>query len=589
MRKFTADFETTTTLENTHVWAYGICEIGNPDNFIYGTKISDFILWCYKQKDNPQLFFHNLKFDGEFIINYLLKNGYTYFKDREQKQDKSFTCLISSDGLFYSLEIYFKIGKYHDHKVSIYDSLKILNMSVEKIAKSFKLPISKLEIDYSLHNTLPEGSILTDKEVAYLRNDVEIMARALDIMFTSGLNKMTIGSDALNYYKTINKHFDEFFPVVDLDTDKYLRESYRGGFTYLNPKYKEKETRGGIVLDVNSLYPSVMYNELLPYGIPIFFAGKYEYDENQPLYIQKISCSFKVKKDKIPTLQLKNYTLAFMQNEYIEDSKGEIYTFTLTSVDLELFFNHYEVENLSYEYGYKFKAMKGLFKSYIDKWTEEKIKAKKEGNSGMYTISKLLLNSLYGKFGTNPNARRKFPYLEDDMVKYKLHDIEVKDPIYVPMASFITSYARKKTIETSQIIRDYSMKKYNEDRYIYSDTDSIHCLFEVEEIEKSVFKFKEEDKELNDIIDIDDYRLGAWKIESTYIKGKYIRQKCYIELGIDENNKEKLNVVIAGLPKKLSHKVNFENFNNELSVDGKLTFKHTKGGIVLVETTFSIK
>lgn len=589
MRKFTADFETTTTLENTHVWAYGICEIGNPDNFIYGTKISDFILWCYRQKDNPMLFFHNLKFDGEFIINYLLKNGYTYFKDREQKCNKSFTCLISSDGLFYSLEIYFKVGKYHDQKVSIYDSLKILNFSVDKVAKSFKLPISKLEIDYSLHNTLPEGSPLTDKEVAYLRNDVEIMARALDIMFTSGLNKMTIGSDALNYYKSINKHFDEFFPVVDLDTDKYLRESYRGGFTYLNPKYKEKETRGGIVLDVNSLYPSVMYNELLPFGVPIFFAGKYEYDPDLPLYIQKITCSFKIKKNKIPTLQLKNYTLAFMQNEYIEDSKGEIYTFTLTSVDLELFFSQYDVENLTYEYGYKFKGIKGLFKSYIDKWTNEKIKAKKEGNSGMYTISKLLLNSLYGKFGTNPNARRKYPYLEDDMVKYALHEMEVKDPIYVPMASFITSYARKKTILTSQAIRDYSMKKYNEDRYVYSDTDSIHCLFEVEEIEKGVYKFKDEDKELNDIIDIDDYRLGAWKIESTYIKGKYIRQKCYIELGFDNDNKEKLNVVVAGLPKKLSHKVNFDNFNSDLSVDGKLTFKHTKGGIVLVETTFSIK
>lgn len=274
-----------------------------------------------------------------------------------------------------------------------------------------------------------------------------------------------------------------------------------------------------------------------------------------------------------------------MQNEYIEDSKGEIYTFTLTSVDLELFLTQYDTEFLTYEYGYKFKGIKGLFTTYIDKWTAEKIKAKKEGNGGMYTISKLLLNSLYGKFGTNPNARRKYPYLEDDVVKYALHEIEVKDPIYVPMASFITSYARKKTILTSQAIRDYSLKKYGVDRYVYSDTDSIHCLFNVEEIEDGVYKFTDEDKELNDIIDIDDYRLGAWKIESRYLKGKYIRQKCYIELGYDD----KLNVVVAGLPKKLAHKVNFNNFNSELSVGGKLTFKHTKGGIVLVETTFSIK
>lgn len=585
MRKFTADFETTTNVDNTHVWAYGISEIGNPDNFIYGTKISDFILWCYKQKDNPFIFFHNLKFDGVFILNYLLSNGYTYFKDKKDKKDKSFTCLISGDGLFYSLEIYFKTGRYHDQKVSIYDSLKILNMSVDKIAKSFNLPIGKLEIDYSRHNLLPEGSPLTKEEVAYLRNDVEIMSRALDVMFTSGLTKMTIGSDALTDYKNMNKYFNNFFPVVDLELDKDLRESYRGGFTYLNPKYKLKETGKGIVLDVNSLYPSVLHNELMPYDMPVYFKGKYEEDKDYPLYIQKISCSFKIKPNKIPTIQLKNYRLAFMENEYVEDSNGEIYTFTLTNVDLELFLKQYDIDYIVYEYGFKFKGIKGLFTSYIDKWTEEKIKAKKEGNSGMYTISKLLLNSLYGKFGTNPNTRRKYPYLEDGIVKFSLHEMETKDPIYVPIASFCTSYARRKTIETSQAIRDYSMKKYGVDKYVYSDTDSIHCLFDVDEVEKSVFKFKEEDKELNDIIDIDDYRLGAWKIESRYVKGKYIRQKSYIELGYDD----KLNVVVAGLPKKLAHKVNFENFNENLSVGGKLTFKHTKGGIVLVETTFTIK
>ena len=585
MRKFTADFETTTNVDKTNVWAYGICEIGKPDNFIYGTNISDFILWCYKQKDNPVLYFHNLKFDSSFILNYLLKNGYTYFKDKEEKKDKSFTCLVTSDGLFYSLEIIFKVGKYHDHKVTIYDSLKILNMSVDKVAKCFKLPINKLEIDYTRHNDLPEGTPLSGEEVAYLRNDVEIMARALDIMFNSGLSKMTIGSDALTYYKKLNKNFDNLFPIFNIETDGYLRESYRGGFTYLNPKYKEKVTGSGIVLDVNSLYPSVMYNELLPYDIPVFYAGKYEEDKDYPLYIQKISAIFKIKKDKIPTLQLKNYTSLFLQNEYVEDSKGEILTFTLTNIDLELFLEQYDVEYIVYEYGYKFKGIRGLFSSYIDKWTEEKIKAKKEGNGGMYTISKLLLNSLYGKFGTNPKSRRKFPYLENDIVKFGMHDEEVKEPIYVPMASFITSYARRKTILTSQAIRDYSLKKYKTDKYVYSDTDSIHCLFDVEEVEKGVYKFLEKDKELNDIIDIDDYRLGAWKIESRYQMGKYIRQKCYIELGYDD----KLNVVVAGLPKRLAYKVNFDNFNSELSIDGKLTYKHTKGGIVLVETTFSIK
>ena len=48
------------------------------------------------------------------------------------------------------------------------------------------------------------------------------------------------------------------------------------------------------------------------------------------------------------------------------------------------------------------------------------------------------------------------------------------------------------------------------------DTDSIHMLEMNEE-------------ELKQFVDIDDYRLGAFKIESRYDRGRYLRQKCYIE------------------------------------------------------------
>ena len=189
-----------------------------------------------------------------------------------------------------------------------------------------------------------------------------------------------------------------------------------------------------------------------------------------------------------------------------------------------------------------------------------------------------------GKFGLNPNVRSKFPYLnEEGIVKYGMYPQEQRQSIYIPVASFITSYARKKTITTSQIIKEYSLNKYNKDLYIYSDTDSIHVT-------------KLTEKELSQIVDVDDYRLGAWKIESKFKKGKYLRQKCYIELG----NDEKLNVTIAGLPKKLAPFINFDNFNVGFTTENidhnlikhigkKLTYKHVKGGVLLVETDFTIK
>ena len=61
MKKYTADFETTTEIEDCRVWAYAICEIGKPDNFIYGNNLDDFMGWCARPKDNDVLYFHNLQ------------------------------------------------------------------------------------------------------------------------------------------------------------------------------------------------------------------------------------------------------------------------------------------------------------------------------------------------------------------------------------------------------------------------------------------------------------------------------------------------------------------------------------------------
>ena len=468
MRKFTADFETNVNEQDCRVWAWAICEIGKPEHFVYGNSIDGFINWCANKKYNYTVYFHNLKFDGEYIFNYLLKNGYVLIKDKKERKDKTFTCLISGMGQFYSIEIYFTVGNHRVNKVTIYDSLKILNMSVDVIAKQFDLPINKLEIDYKEFREI--GHELTCEEVDYIRNDVEIMSRALDIMFKLGLTKMTIGSCALHNYKDTIKNFRIYYPELPLELDMDMRKSYKGGFTYLNPLYKEKEVSNGIVLDVNSLYPSVMKNAYLPFGKPIYFSGKYEYSYLYPLYIQRLSCSFELKEGKIPTIQLKNNP-SYNPTEYLTSSNGDIITLTLTNVDLKLFLENYNVKFLTYDGGWKFKQTKGLFDKYITIWSNNKIEAKKNGNKALYMVSKLMLNSLYGKFAKNPMNRSKYPYINNDgEVSYTLGDIEEGKGLYIPIGAFITSYAREKTIRTSQAIRDYTVRKYGIDYYIYSDT-----------------------------------------------------------------------------------------------------------------------
>ena len=134
--------------------------------------------------------------------------------------------------------------------------------------------------------------------------------------------------------------------------------------------------------------------ETMPIGKPIYFEGKYTEDNIYPLYVQVISCQFELKKNKIPCVQIKN-SMSFLPNEYLKSSNGHLVTLTLTKPDLELFLEQYDVTELYYENGWKFRASEHIFDNYIDYWTEEKITAGKEGNKGRRQIAKLMLNSLY--------------------------------------------------------------------------------------------------------------------------------------------------------------------------------------------------
>lgn len=395
--RYAADFETTTDVNDCRVWAYSVYGI-DEDEFIYGNSLDDFMEWCKSGRENKTCYFHNLSFDGEYIINWLFLHSYTFIEDPKEKQSFTFATLIDDMGKFYKIEVYFYVKGHHTRKVAFLDSLKIFpNFSVDRIAKSFGLPIQKLKIDY--HEYREVGHVLTDEEIAYIRNDVEIVARALKIMFDQNLTKMTLASDALADFKDRFKgNFRRYFPKLDRNMDADIRRSYRGGFTYVSDKYKGVECGAGYTLDVNSLYPSVLAcvdeGVLMPYGDPLYYDGVYEYDPEYPLYVQTFTCKFTLKPNMIPTVQLKN-TMGFIANEWLKDSNNELITLTLTNPDLELFLKHYDVEGMTYHSGWKFKGAAELFTNYINYWTEQKIKAGKEGNKGKRQIAKLMLNSLY--------------------------------------------------------------------------------------------------------------------------------------------------------------------------------------------------
>lgn len=604
------DFETTTLADDCRVWGWASCSITNTDNITMGNNIESFIDFSSSKK-KMTIFFHNLKFDGGFIDNWLLHDGYQVISDKKYLVPKSFTTTISGMGQWYAINIMFENG----NKCVIYDSLKKLPFRVKEIAKAFKLSMAKGSIDYE--KTRPVNYLLTENEKDYIRKDVKIVAEALKIQYEEGMDGMTVSKDCLNdYIATIGgeNRFRNLFPILSDEVHNNLKLAYRGGWVYVKESIASRVLGRGVSYDFNSLYPSRMKDCLMPYGLPIPFKGKYNFIKSYPLHIQHIQCEFQIKNDHLPTIQIKGseWGRYFKASEYLDSSRGMRVDLYLTNIDLELFFDHYEVFNLDYIDGYMFKAKHGMFDKYIDKHNFVKM----QSDGANRALAKLKMNGLYGKFGSDLDVTGKLPYLKDDgstgyrkkSLRYiekdgkevlyddmDLHDYQ--EAVYIPVAIFTTSYGRDLTIRSAQSVYK---------RFCYADTDSIHLTGTTEP------------KNFKDIIH--PYKLGYLKRESIFVKAKFLRAKTYMEeicikyirnedgsLYVDPygdnvyketdiKNKETtiLSVKCAGLDDQAKPFVTFDNFyiGSHIKVPEhamKLRPKHVKGGIVLERKEINIR
>ena len=81
--KLSCDFETTTDPLDVRVWASCAVDIETLETAFIGNSIDSFFEWLSDK--NTVCYFHNLKFDGEFILSYLLTHGYKYSDSKLQK------------------------------------------------------------------------------------------------------------------------------------------------------------------------------------------------------------------------------------------------------------------------------------------------------------------------------------------------------------------------------------------------------------------------------------------------------------------------------------------------------------------------
>lgn len=554
---YVADFETTSKRYYeehgyTKVWLWAVSD-SNANIVKYGDSIETFIDWC-KENNGTLVFFHNLKFDGSFILNYLLENNFKYIDNIKTTDSKGFSALLGDMGEFYQIKINFSS---HSH-ITIQDSLKIIPLKVKVIAKAFNLPIQKEIIDYDKYE-------INETTLSYIYNDVKIVAMALKFFRDKGFIKMTIGSNAYNDFKESCKLPSSRYPRLDREWLKEWRGAYRGGRSQVNPRYADKILHNVNRYDINSMYPYTMVHYPMPYGHPIEMneVGLWKFE------LYEVYIDFTLKEGHLPTL-LKTATLYNRTGDtYYTDSDG-IIELKISNIDLELLKRHYDIRYLKYKKIYGFKTTTDMFKDWVMKYYN--LKAVSTG--GMRLMYKLIINNLYGKFGSKPTGQNKIPVMTADGLGFKYSEISDRGQYYLPVAIAVTSYAHK-MIDDAIMLTGY-------DNFVYCDTDSVHTL-----------------GTLPDNI-VDNKEIGKFKLESTETISKYVRQKCYI---YKEDNK--WQVTCSGMTESLKEymvreygddiinqfKVGLhldENSPHITRNDMKLRPKQVKGGVILEEVPFSL-
>lgn len=579
---YIADTETTDRNGAQCVWLWAVISEDGTEKI--GDNI-DSLMQCIfsvprATREKITIFFHNLKFDGSFIVNWLLSNGYKH--ELKAEKSKTFEVFIDDRGTWYSITINHK-----NKKVYIWDSYKKIPLSVEDIGKTYG-KISKGEIDHTLNR--PEGYEPTVEEIEYCLNDCRIVRIAMLEQYKHGLTSMTIGGDVLKEHKRIyggKKVFNFLFPNLDgtdpntgRTYDEYSRKAYKGAFCWANPKFTNTVINEKIrVYDVNSLYPYAMHSpNFYPVGIPFYGTGKPQIKQNT-CYIIHVLIQFNLKNNGVPCIIDRNTNrfnmLSWLNSSIGATGKLEYMEMWFTNIDIELIKLNY-ICDIKYIDYYEFEGSCQLFDTYIDKYMDMKIQATKDGDKGKRQIAKLFLNNGYGKYGQNNDCNRKKPALNEEILEFSSFKGEDRATIYSPVAAFVTSYAREYTIKSCM---------QNIDRLLYCDTDSMHLIG---------------DTDPNGIY-VDDTALGAWKLENTFVQGKYLRQKTYIET----DSKGEYHITAGGFVKSIyidgkrytrdyyyQHILNLsiDDFKKGLSIPkGRQTAKQTKGGIKIVNSDFTIR
>ena len=450
--------------------------------------------WCYF--DNPLSFWkffykhteHKRKLwilARNIVFDFTIVEGWKYLRQVGFKlkffHNSGCTSIISVKGRYGSLVF-----------------LDIMNWFVESLAKTGeRIGMPKLDIDFD--------TCSVDYLKIYGKRDVEIeianfklFIKFLEVNCISRLC-YTRGSTAMaaflfrHYHTEIYIHNNK--EAIDLE-----RDSYRGARTecfFLG----ELENANYYILDVNSLYPFVMRNNLYPVKYKKITSTITQPALRDYLKTKSVTGRVLVETDE-PVYAVRRGRTVFPIGRF---------WVTLTTPELLYALEHNHIVKIHDVVIYE---QANIFKSYVDRFYKLRQEFKSAGVAEYEELCKKMLNSLYGKFGQKAEVWTKIGVCPDEpdrveivfqhgvcgvkQIRYLLGEIyeltgyEECFDSFPAIAAHVSAFARMQLYKL--------MQKAGEGNYFYCDTDSLIVN------EAGLRNLENE---------LDENKLGSLKIEDT--------------------------------------------------------------------------
>ncbi len=533
-----------------------ITSFGKDQKELFNNFINN-LLSTYLSKERKLLVYaHNFSgFDGIFLMKHLINYG---------KVEP-----LLFNGRLISIKVKLNVKGYNNKIIVFKDSYLLLPLALRLLCKAFNITMPKGYFPFKLTNIFYSGvlpkfeywtgisldtykSLVTEHKgkfwcfkleaVKYCKLDCkclhEVITKFNALIFgefkINAHRALTLPSLAMKIYKT---HFMPENSIYQLlgPIEQAIRQSYTGGAVDVYIPHNRithflsnvrTEFKNLFYYDVNSLYPTVMSKFLMPVGKPTYFEGdirKIDPNAYGFFYCKMTSPDYL----EHPILQRRIKTVNGLR------TVAGLGTWSGWICSIEM--------DNAIKFGYQFEILHGyqfeqgdLFSDYINKMYS--LRMEYEKGHPLNLIAKLLMNSLYGKFGMKMEVTRVDIYKildEEDIITFReiiksygesIHDWVLLDNSYI-------------------VIRDSSVElEYNKDEDMYHGQDVNIAIASAVTASARVFMSSFKNNQLfklfytdTDSIVIDrplpdemiGNSLGQLKLEHTIKKAVFLAPKVY--------------------------------------------------------------